>query len=211
MHSKSERAYRLIKQRIEQGEYLPGHRLVLSQLAQLLDMSVVPVREAIRRLEAEGIVTFSRNVGAQVARIDETEYLFTMQALAIVEGAATALAAHALTAVQLTEARAINERIAKMLDHFDPQQYAALNHEFHKKLYGMCPNPHVRELVDRGWARLRIVRDPSLTFTVQRAIDSVAEHEHIISLIERGAAEAEVEAAVRAHRTATRDAAVAQL
>ena len=79
--SKSERAYRLIRGRIDAGQYMPGHRLVLAPIAAELDMSVVPVREAIRRLEAEQLVTFERNVGAQVALIKETEYLHTMQTL----------------------------------------------------------------------------------------------------------------------------------
>ncbi|HWV76031.1 MAG TPA: GntR family transcriptional regulator, partial [Isoptericola sp.] len=65
--SKSQRAYAYLRERIEDGRFVPGYRLVLAQLAGELDMSVVPVREAIRRLEAEGLVTFERNVGAQVA------------------------------------------------------------------------------------------------------------------------------------------------
>jgi outer membrane cobalamin receptor len=63
---------------------------VLAKIAEDLGVSVVPVREAIRRLEAEGLVKFERNVGATVAGIDPTEYLYTMQTLSIVEGAATA-------------------------------------------------------------------------------------------------------------------------
>ena len=65
--SKAQRAYQWLKQKIAEQEFTPGYRLVLSTIAQRLDMSVVPVREAIRRLEAEGLVTFRRNVGAQVA------------------------------------------------------------------------------------------------------------------------------------------------
>ena len=91
--SKSQQAYGAVKQRIVDGVYPPGHRLVLAAIAQDLGVSVVPVREAIRRLEAEGLVTFQRNVGATVAGIDPTEYLYTMQTLSLVEGAATALSA----------------------------------------------------------------------------------------------------------------------
>ena len=75
------------------GTYSPGYRLVLAKIAEDLGVSVVPVREAIRRLEAEGLVKFERNVGATVSGIDPTEYLYTMQTLSIVEGAATALSA----------------------------------------------------------------------------------------------------------------------
>ena len=83
--SKSQLAYRFIRERIDDGRYVPGYRLVLGQIARELDVSVVPVREAIRLLEAEGLVTFERNVGAQVALVKETEYLHTMETLALVE------------------------------------------------------------------------------------------------------------------------------
>ena len=55
--SKSRRAYDAIKTRITRQEYSPGYRLVLGALATELDMSVVPVREALRALEAEQLVT----------------------------------------------------------------------------------------------------------------------------------------------------------
>ena len=90
--SKSERAYAAIKQSITEGAYGPGYRLVLGQIAKELDVSVVPVREAIRRLEAEGLVTFTTNVGAQVVAVDAREYRYTMETLSLVEGMATAMA-----------------------------------------------------------------------------------------------------------------------
>ena len=93
--SKSELAYAHIHDRIIHHEYSPGYRLVLGTIADELQMSVVPVREAIRRLEAEGYVTFERNVGARVAVPDESEYVHTMQVLSLVEGSATAEAAPA--------------------------------------------------------------------------------------------------------------------
>ncbi|MPS75542.1 MAG: GntR family transcriptional regulator, partial [Microbacterium sp.] len=77
--SKSEQAYAWIRSRISAHTYGPGYRLVLGPIADELGMSVVPVREAIRRLEAEGLVTFERNVGARVTLVDEGEYAHTMQ------------------------------------------------------------------------------------------------------------------------------------
>lgn len=67
--SKAEIAYRWIRERVADQTYQPGHKLVLAQIALELDTSVVPVREAIRRLEADGLVTFERNVGARVSTL----------------------------------------------------------------------------------------------------------------------------------------------
>jgi len=68
--SKHERAYAVIRQRILDGAYQPGHRLVIGTLAGELGISTVPVREAIRRLEAEGRVVYRHNAGARVTPVD---------------------------------------------------------------------------------------------------------------------------------------------
>src|SRR6476659_11501933 len=113
--SKSEQAYQSVKARIVEGTYTPGYRLVLGSIAKDLGVSVVPVREAIRRLEAEGLVKFERNVGATVSGIDPTEYLYTMQTLSIVEGAATALSAPLIGAADVARARAVNAEMRECL------------------------------------------------------------------------------------------------
>ncbi|MFD4423139.1 GntR family transcriptional regulator [Agromyces sp. NPDC058484] len=207
--SKSQRAYRFLRERIDDGRYVPGFRLVLGQIAAELDVSVVPVREAIRRLEAEGLVTFERNVGAQVALIKETEYLHTMQTLALVEGAATSMSAPHLTADHLRRARELNERMRRTLDDFDPHRFTELNLQFHAVLFEECPNPHLLDLVHRGWNRMKVLRDSSFGFVPGRAQQSVEEHEHIVALIEAGADPLEIELAARRHRTATLDAVLA--
>src|SRR5699024_7788780 len=77
--SKSEMVYHRVRDRILSGQYGAGFRLVRDQLAREFDVSPVPVREAIRRLEAEGLVTFTRNVGAEVTGVNERDYTDTMQ------------------------------------------------------------------------------------------------------------------------------------
>lgn len=201
--SKSERAYQLIRGRIDSGQYVPGFRLVLAPIAAELGISVVPVREAIRRLEAEGFITFERNVGAQVALIKETEYMHTMETLALVEGAATALAAATVTTDQLDRAREINQTMRQTLEDFAPQRFTELNLEFHSVLFESCSNPHLLELVHRGWGRMRVLRNSSFSFVPGRAHESVEEHERLLKLIESGAPALEIELAAREHRLTT--------
>ena len=203
--SKSERAYQHIHDRIADHQYTPGYRLVLGTIADELGMSVVPVREAIRRLEAEGYVTFERNVGARVAVADESEYVYTMQTLGLVEGAAIALAAPLLTPGDLARARRVNRRMQVLLDHFDAHEFTRLNEQFHTALFESCPNPHILDLVHRGWRRLPGVRDSTFAFIPGRAAHSVAEHDEIVRLIETGAPALEIELAARNHRWRTMD------
>jgi DNA-binding GntR family transcriptional regulator len=204
--SKSQRSYQWIKARIADGSYTPGYRLVLGQIARELDVSAVPVREAIRMLEAEGLVTFERNVGAQVAMIEETEYLYTMQTLSLVEGAATALSMPHILPEDIARARAVNAEMVQCLQDFHPHRFTELNLEFHSILFERCPNPHLLDLVHRGWGRLNALRDSTFSFVPGRAEESVGEHEELLALIESAADPLEVELAARAHRTGTLDA-----
>jgi len=204
--SKSHVAYEWIKEAITSGRYAPGYRLVLAPIATELGISVVPVREAIRLLEAEGFVTFERNVGARVALIDEAEYVDAMEALAVIEGFATSLAVPGLGADDLAAARAVNDEMRQCLIHFDPLRFTELNHRFHALLFDGCPNPEVLDVVRRGWGRLSRLRSSTFTFVPGRSHESVAEHENILVLIESGADALEIELAVRRHRLATLDA-----
>lgn len=208
--SKSELAYAWLRERIVSHRFTPGYRLVLSQIGSELGISTVPVREAVRRLEAEGLVSFEKNVGAQVALVDEDEYVETMQTLAVVEGAATGLSAPHLQPEDLGRARALNDRMRAGLEHFDPHRFTQLNEEFHAILFSRCPNKHLTDLAVSGWNRLRLLRDSTFSFVPGRAVQSVAEHDALISLIERLTTDSidpiDVELAARRHRTATLDA-----
>lgn len=204
--SKSEQAYTMLSNRIASGDLVPGYRLVLGTIAAELGCSVVPVREAIRKLEAEGLVLFERNVGATVASLDTELYLHTMQTLSVIEGAATALAAPLLSARDLERARAINESLRATLTDFDPRRFTELNNQFHGVLYENCPNPHILDLVHRGWARLGAMRSSSFGHIPGRAHHSVAEHDGLLDLLASGAPAEKIEKAARVHRTNTLNA-----
>lgn len=204
--SKSEAAYAIVSERINSGAYSPGYRLVLGTIAEELGCSVVPVREAIRRLEAEGLVNFTRNVGATVAQLDGTLYLHTMQTLAVIEPAATALAAPLMTDQMLARAHEVNKQMRQSLVDFNPLAFTKLNTEFHELLYCNCPNPHILDLVHRGWRRLAAMRSSSFSHIPHRAAESVEEHQQLLDLLDAKAPANEIEKAARVHRTNTLNA-----
>lgn len=201
---KSQRAYDWIHAHVADGTFNPGQRLVLSSIADELDMSVVPVREALRRLEAEGIITFERNVGARVAMVDEQEYLLTMQTIAIVEAAAIALAAPFMTDEQLSAVAAINQELEACLDDFDSNVFATLNRRFHDSFLDACPNPELAAYAKAQHIRLANVRDDSMAFTYEGAKNSIAEHKQLIQMIRSNADPLDIERLMRAHRMRTR-------
>lgn len=210
---KSQQAYNYLRERITSGAFGPGYRLVLGQIAMELGFSTVPVREAIRMLEAEGVVTFVHNVGAQVTTLNSDVYHETMETLSLVEGFATAKSAPKLTASELAEAREINAKMRALAEApmLDAAAFTKLNQEFHGVLFQHCDNSHVLDLVRRGWHRLETMRESSFSYVPGRSTDSVVEHEALIALIESGGSEIEVEALARGHRLNTMNLVLASL
>lgn len=204
---KLEAAYTTIRERILDGTYGAGSRLVIDGLAGELGMSQVPVREAIRRLEAEGWVVFQRNVGAQVARFDGPAWRNTMQILAGLEGLACGLAAPFVTPDHLDAAREANDEMRRAHDAHQGEDVMRLNREVHRRLYfDSCPNAALIALVDQTWDRLVGMRRSLSYYMGERTLEALAEHEHLIGLIERGAPPEEVERFMRLHKQHTLDA-----
>ncbi|MFD7657792.1 GntR family transcriptional regulator [Actinosynnema sp. NPDC059797] len=201
VRSKTQYAYEVLRDRIADGEYGPGARLVFDRLARELGVSPVPVREAVRRLQAEGWVVFEPNVGAQVAGIDPDEYRHGMEALALLEG--HAVAHGRMTAGRLDRAEELNEAMRASLDRFDPLGFTRLNREFHLLLCAASPNPRLRELVAAEWARLDRSRRTTFNLVPGRAHESVAEHAELVRLLRAGAPADTVERFAREHKLTT--------
>lgn len=200
--SKSELVYRELRQRIISGRYTTGYRLVLDQIAREMGVSPVPVREAIRRLEAEGLVTFTRNVGAEVTSIDVGDYANTMFVLAYLEGAATALSAEHLTDEQIAEAIDTNNQMRALTDssNFDARLYTSLNGRFHHQLCQACPNERLNDLITREAERIAVIRRTTFSFSQERSRKSVIEHDHLLELISSRADYDVIDRAAREHK-----------
>lgn len=196
-------AHRWIRDQILGGQLRPGSRLVLSQIADELGISVLPVREAVRQLQAERLVEVQRNVGATVAMVDDAGYREVMETLAVIESAATGMAAPLITIDQIEQARELNRQLKRNLDDFDPVAFTRTNRAFHALLYSSCPNEHLLDLVRWEWTRLDALRESSFALVPERAKDSVTEHDELIDLIAEASPPAVIEAALRAHRGAT--------
>ncbi|WP_131738825.1 GntR family transcriptional regulator [Actinomadura roseirufa] len=204
--SKAEFCYELLRSRILDGTYVPGYRLVINQLAQETGVSTIPLREALRRLQSDGLVEVVRNVGARVAVFEAEQVEHTLQILARLEGYATAISAPYMATAQISRSRKINDRMVEALDEFDPTAFTALNREFHFSIYEHCPDDHLRALLEAEWTRLDHMRRSTFTYVPGRARRSVEEHGRILDLIAADAAPHEIERIACAHKNATADA-----
>lgn len=201
--TKARQAYLWLRDRIADGRFPPGERLVLGAIAAELDMSVGPVRDAVGRLQAEGLIVVEPHVGARVTAVDNAHYLAALQVIGIVESTATALSVPHLTFDDLSQARALNAAMRGALRDFDPRQFSTLNQRFHRVLYARCPNAILLDILANEWTRLANLRDTIFNFVPGRPAESVNEHDALLDLIERGSAPGDVEMAMRRHRAGT--------
>jgi DNA-binding GntR family transcriptional regulator len=201
--SKSQYVHSALRERILRGDYPSGTRLVLARLATDFGVSPVPVREAVRLLEAEGLVRFTRNVGAEVLGMDTRGYAEAMETVAHLEGSATALAAPYLSRSDLMRARELNNEMRESRRSLDPVRFTGLNQEFHRVLCLPCPNAHLFELLEREWALLGRVRRSTFFFVPDRPSASVQEHDAILALLESNAPAIDIELSARNHKLHT--------
>jgi DNA-binding GntR family transcriptional regulator len=179
--SKHEVAYRKIRERILDGRYGPGFRLVLSTLARDLDISPVPVREAIRRLEAEGLVTFVRNVGARVQTLDDDGWEQLVEMLALLDGYAVSRAFPRIPVAAIDEAQAINDALRRSLDQpLDHAEVMTLHRGFHRTIYQYCDNEYLIESLDRAWDRIDASRVLVSLYPTKRLASAIDEHDFLI-------------------------------
>jgi DNA-binding GntR family transcriptional regulator len=200
---KQERVYSILRSRIVQGAYGPGHRLVIDALARELEVSPMPVREAIRRLEAEGWVLYTRNQGAQVAAIDAISWSEAMTTLAVIEGYATALAAPHLSSPDLKRMRVANRAMQLALEDFDLVGASAHNQAFHSVIHERCPNAYLRRELTAIQERLNTLRNTIFSYIPGRGTVSVREHAELLELLELGAPAATIESFARQHKLGT--------
>lgn len=200
--NKQEIAYQVIRSRILEGFYVQGQRLVIDTLGKELSLSPIPIREAIRRLEAEGLITIKAYSGAVVSFVDENEYFEVLSTLAVLEGYAVALSNTKVLNEHIIRLQEINFKIKEALEQFDFIGYIKLNKEFHLTSIKNCPNKALYTLIEQMWEKLDTIRRLKPMYFPTRAIDAISEHDTIISLLTSKKKSEEIEQFVRQHHIA---------
>ncbi|HMQ40704.1 MAG TPA: GntR family transcriptional regulator [Paracoccus sp. (in: a-proteobacteria)] len=190
-----ESVYERLCDDIRAGVLAPGSRLREAEIAERLSVSRTPVREAIRRLEAEGLVDHLPRSGATVRRLDYSETMELYEMRTVLEGTAARLAARAASPVELEELQAINAEM-RAADG-QPERLVRLNRQFHRRLLEASRNRFLLRAMATVENTLLILGASSMHLP-ERAVAAVAEHGEVLDalLIRDGAA---AEAAMRRH------------
>jgi DNA-binding GntR family transcriptional regulator len=201
--TKQELVHRALRERILAGAYGPGDRVVIDAIAAEFNVSALPVREAIRRLEAEGLVIFRPNAGAQITPADPSQFHEEMTTLAVLEGYAASLAAPLMDEQHLRRLADVTDAMEDASTPMDSLAFGQLNWEFHGLLVQPCPNATLLTTVRDIGRRLESVRQTVFVHIPHRGAESVAEHRVLLALIAAGAPAWAIERTVREHKLRT--------
>lgn len=190
-----ETTYERLCEEIRSGKLPPGSRLRETEIAERLAVSRTPVREAIRRLEADGLVDHLPRSGAVVRKLEYPELMELYEMRTVLEGTAARLAARAASPVELEELVAINDEMRAAAGR--PEVVIGLNRQFHKLLLDAARNRFLLRAMATVENTLLILGSSSMAMP-DRAREAVDEHREVLdALLARDGAGAE--AAMRRH------------
>lgn len=206
---KQDAVYAALRSDILAGELRPGERLRIDDITHELGVSHIPVREALKQLEADGYVTIEPYVGTTVAELEASwihELFELKESLELISGRA---ACRRMSDDDLDEVRAVLERMDHLID--DPEAWSAANVELHRLICARAGTKLAGQLLDRvlsQWDRLR--RFFLQEVFAERVAEAQREHWAIFRALERRDA-AELEAVILEHNRRALDAYASQL
>jgi DNA-binding GntR family transcriptional regulator len=174
--------YEKLRREIIKGTLQPGQKLVMANLAKSFGISETPVREAIRRLESDGYVTFTPHSGAVVTRIDDREFSEIYLIRISLEGLATRLAVPFISQNDISWLKKKNQEMKIAVQKNRYERLARLNKDFHLRIYKAAPYSRLYKMISDLWDAFE--RWPSIfSYVPERAESAIREHEKIIEAL----------------------------
>ena len=195
--------YKMLKSMIITREILPGKKISEETLAQVIGVSRTPIREALFRLENEGIVKIIPRRGAFVIQQSKENIIEILQIRELLEGLVVRLVTPLLEESDIRELRSCLDKLrATPEQERHVIEYTDSELEFHDLLLRKCPNQMLRQIMAMVNARLQIIRLRTVVLP-GRAQKSLDEHAGILEQIEKGKA-ADAELLMRNHVVSVR-------
>jgi DNA-binding GntR family transcriptional regulator len=167
---------------LQQSKILPGDYLREQTLAEEFGVSRTPIRDALRKLESEGLVESEPRLGMRVRTLDYTEVIELYEVREVHERAVARLAATKATEIELLELKDVQAALEKVKSN--PQKMAPLNQRFHFALLQMAKNRFLTRAVET-MQRTMLVLGPSTLSDPKRAATAIKEHRALIQAIEK--------------------------
>jgi DNA-binding GntR family transcriptional regulator len=198
-----------LRQMLVENRIAPGAKLNERELADVLNVSRTPLREAIKMLAAEGLVELLPNRGAIAVSLSETDVLNTFEVMAGLEAMSGELAAQRITEAELAEIKAMQFEMMAAYTRRDLSNYYRINARIHSAINAAAKNPVLTVTYNQVNARLQALRFRSNQDGAKWK-RAMGEHEKMIVALERRDAAA-LRELLAAHLRSKRDAVIEQL
>ncbi len=199
-----EQVYEALREAIITGILPPGERIMETHLAQLANVSRIPVREAIRKLESEGLVTLLPRRGIIVEGFTEKDILELYRIRGALEELACSIAAERQDAGFAKKAEDILRRSEDELQRSDWERLSECHSQFNKWLGEASGGRHLKRLFQQYEEYVSIFR--AINVTAARSREAIDEHREILDAIKEGDSERAMLAARKHSQRAARKA-----
>jgi DNA-binding GntR family transcriptional regulator len=191
--SLQERTYQSLRGALLDGEYLPGERIYEAAVAQALGVSRNPVREAVRRLQQDGLLEVRPHYGIYVTSIPPDEIDDVYRIRGALEGTAASLAAERMSDAEIAELRTILEEQQEAALHADalPREPVASVQadRFHHAIHLGARSPRLLALLEQIYAQVTHFRNLTLRMPGRAAVSAAGHAEVFAAIQERDAQE----------------------
>lgn len=177
-----ELVFEALREAIINGKLRPGERMMEIQLAEEMGVSRTPIREAIRKLELEGLVLMIPRKGAYVSGLSIREIADVFEIRRALEGLAAELAAERITDEELEELERFLVKIAEDIEDADLDKVVATDTGFHTLLYQASRNQRLSQIINNLREQIQRFRTTSLSYP-GRMKDALEEHRKIVEAI----------------------------
>lgn len=177
--TKQDYAYDIIREAIVTGELEPDERLVISSVASELGISEIPVREALKRLQSEGLI-INNGPGLFVAPVSVQEFIDLLSVRLELEGMAVRRAAENIDESGLKEAEMMMARMEEANQQKDWATYSKLDKELHTLIHSYCRVDVLIKAINDAWS---LTERGRAIFRIMplRAETSIKEHQEIVA------------------------------
>lgn len=181
--------FKTLRKAIITGEFAPGERLMEISLANRLGVSRTPVREAIRKLELEGLVINIPRRGAQVARITEKSLRDVIEVRSVLEEFAAVLACERITEEEMDELKSLHEQFVLSIEGNDILDMVEKDEQFHDAIFHAAKNDRLISILANLREQFYRYRMEYIKDIKQRST-LVTEHQELMNAIFRRDGEA---------------------
>jgi DNA-binding GntR family transcriptional regulator len=193
----AEQAYLRLHEAIRNEVFKPGQRMMEKDLAKWLDMSRTPVRDALRRLETEGVVVHEPHLGLVITQFDQSGVMELYSIREILEGTAAGFAARHATEFEISQLMHLVDSQHALKG--DTRRLGENNERFHRTIYQAAHNRFLIRSLDSALVCMGLLSRNHANLALEKRMqDSFREHEAVALAISRRKPK-EAEEAARAH------------